>query len=186
MKLNEIRDNPGAANAHARRPRHRLGQGQDLRPRRQGPDARTGVAINGFEGGQMPLHRRLPKRGFTNIFRKDYVVVNLGSCSRRSRPASWTPASRSRGEPGGGRRAAPGSATAFVCSPRASSTRAVTIKCRRRLEGGDRRGREGRRHGDGRRVPPKAAKRKPAVIRNRVRNWPALLRRRRPSVSTER
>jgi large subunit ribosomal protein L15 len=40
--------------------------------------ARSGVSINGFEGGQMPIHRRLPKRGFNNIFRKNYVEVNLG------------------------------------------------------------------------------------------------------------
>ena len=44
----------------------------------KGQTARTGVAINGFEGGQMPLHRRLPKRGFNNIFRRDFVEVNLG------------------------------------------------------------------------------------------------------------
>ncbi|HCD20586.1 MAG TPA: 50S ribosomal protein L15, partial [Alphaproteobacteria bacterium] len=44
----------------------------------KGQKARSGVSINGFEGGQMPIHRRLPKRGFTNIFRKKYVEVNLG------------------------------------------------------------------------------------------------------------
>lgn len=44
----------------------------------KGQTSRTGVAIKGFEGGQMPLHRRLPKRGFTNIFAKDYAVANLG------------------------------------------------------------------------------------------------------------
>jgi large subunit ribosomal protein L15 len=44
----------------------------------KGQTSRTGVAIKGFEGGQMPLHRRLPKRGFTNIFAKDYSVANLG------------------------------------------------------------------------------------------------------------
>ena len=44
----------------------------------KGQTARSGVALNGFEGGQTPLHRRLPKRGFTNIFRKEFTVVNLG------------------------------------------------------------------------------------------------------------
>ena len=44
----------------------------------KGQKARSGVAIKGFEGGQMPIHRRLPKRGFKNIFRKDYVTINLG------------------------------------------------------------------------------------------------------------
>jgi large subunit ribosomal protein L15 len=45
----------------------------------KGQTSRSGVAINGFEGGQMPLHMRLPKRGFNNIFRKDYAVINLGT-----------------------------------------------------------------------------------------------------------
>ena len=44
----------------------------------KGQKARSGVAIKGFEGGQMPIHRRLPKRGFKNIFRKEYVPINLG------------------------------------------------------------------------------------------------------------
>ena len=44
----------------------------------KGQKSRSGVSIKGFEGGQMPIHRRLPKRGFTNIFRKDYVPINLG------------------------------------------------------------------------------------------------------------
>ena len=45
----------------------------------KGQKARSGVAIKGFEGGQMPIHRRLPKRGFKNIFRKEYVAINLGN-----------------------------------------------------------------------------------------------------------
>ena len=48
----------------------------------KGQKARSGVAIKGFEGGQMPIHRRLPKRGFKNIFRKDYVTINLGIIQR--------------------------------------------------------------------------------------------------------
>src|ERR1700726_5269519 len=80
MKLNEIADNPGA-----RKPRMRVGRGIGSGKGKtggrggKGQTARSGVAINGFEGGQMPLHRRLPKRGFSNkIFQKDYKVVNLG------------------------------------------------------------------------------------------------------------
>ncbi|HEX3883018.1 MAG TPA: 50S ribosomal protein L15 [Stellaceae bacterium] len=80
MKLNEIRDNPGA-HYRAKRVGRGIGSGKGKTSGRggKGQTARSGVAINGFEGGQTPLHRRLPKRGFTNIFRKDYVVVNLGS-----------------------------------------------------------------------------------------------------------
>ena len=48
----------------------------------KGQKARSGVAIKGFEGGQMPIHRRLPKRGFKNIFRKEYVPVNLGTIQK--------------------------------------------------------------------------------------------------------
>ena len=79
MKLNEIRDNPGA-HYRAKRVGRGIGSGKGKTSGRggKGQTARTGVALNGFEGGQTPLHRRLPKRGFTNIFRKEYVVVNLG------------------------------------------------------------------------------------------------------------
>jgi large subunit ribosomal protein L15 len=80
MKLNEISDNPGA-----RTPRKRVGRGigsglgKTSGKGHKGQKSRRGVAINGYEGGQMPLHRRLPKRGFTNApFKRDYVEVNLG------------------------------------------------------------------------------------------------------------
>ncbi len=79
MKLNEIRDNPGA-----RRPKMRIsrgigsGKGKTGGRGGKGQTARTGVSINGFEGGQMPLYRRLPKRGFTNIFARKFAEVNLG------------------------------------------------------------------------------------------------------------
>ncbi len=83
MKLNEIRDNDGA-HYRAKRVGRGIGSGKGKTSGRggKGQTARSGVAINGFEGGQTPLHRRLPKRGFTNIFRKDYVVVNLGSLQK--------------------------------------------------------------------------------------------------------
>ena len=80
MKLNEIRDNPGA-HYRAKRVGRGIGSGKGKTSGRggKGQTARSGVAINGFEGGQTPLHRRLPKRGFNNkIFQRDYKVVNLG------------------------------------------------------------------------------------------------------------
>jgi large subunit ribosomal protein L15 len=78
MKLNELSDTPGASKKRKRVGRG-IGSGKGKTAGRgvKGQKARAGVAINGFEGGQMPLHRRLPKRGFTNIFRKDYVEVSI-------------------------------------------------------------------------------------------------------------
>lgn len=79
MRLNELSDNPGATS-----PRKRVGRGtgsglgKTSGKGHKGQKARSGVAINGFEGGQMPIYRRLPKRGFTNLFRKQYGVINLG------------------------------------------------------------------------------------------------------------
>ena len=79
MKLNEIADRPGSRKAPIRVGRG-IGSGKGKTSGRgvKGQKARTGVAVKGFEGGQMPLHRRLPKRGFNNIFRKDYNEVSLG------------------------------------------------------------------------------------------------------------
>ncbi len=78
MKLNELADNPGARKARKRVGRGiGSGLGKTAGKGHKGAKARSGVAIKGFEGGQMPLHRRLPKRGFNNIFRRDYVEVNL-------------------------------------------------------------------------------------------------------------
>ncbi len=80
MKLNQIRDNPGA-HYRAKRVGRGIGSGKGKTSARggKGQTARTGVALNGFEGGQTPLHRRLPKRGFNNkMFRPDFKVVNLG------------------------------------------------------------------------------------------------------------
>ena len=79
MKLTEIADNPGARKSR-RRVGRGIGSGKGKTAGRgvKGQKARTGVAVKGFEGGQMPLHRRLPKRGFKNIFAKDFNEVNLG------------------------------------------------------------------------------------------------------------
>ena len=78
MKLNEIKDNAGATKSRIRVGRG-IGSGKGKTAGRgvKGQKARTGVAIKGFEGGQMPLHRRLPKRGFNNIFRLDFAEINL-------------------------------------------------------------------------------------------------------------
>lgn len=78
MKLNDLRDNAGATHSKKRLGRG-IGSGSGKTGGRgvKGQKARSGVAINGFEGGQMPLYRRLPKRGFTNIFAKSYVTVSL-------------------------------------------------------------------------------------------------------------
>ena len=79
MKLNELRDNPGAT-----KPRKRIGRGPGSGTGKtggrgiKGQKSRSGVAINGYEGGQMPLYQRLPKRGFNKPNRKRYAVVNLG------------------------------------------------------------------------------------------------------------
>ena len=78
MKLNQLSDNP-----QARQDRKRIGRGigsgtgKTSGRGHKGQKSRSGVSIKGFEGGQMPLHRRLPKRGFKNIFRKNFVTINL-------------------------------------------------------------------------------------------------------------
>jgi large subunit ribosomal protein L15 len=84
MKLNELRDNPGARKRKMRIGRG-IGSGKGKTGGRgvKGQTSRTGVALNGFEGGQMSIYRRLPKRGFNNYkFRTVYAVVNLGDLQR--------------------------------------------------------------------------------------------------------
>ncbi len=78
MKLNELRDNEGARNKFKRVGRG-IGSGKGKTSGRgvKGQKARTGVSLNGFEGGQLPIYRRMPKRGFVNIFRKEYAPINL-------------------------------------------------------------------------------------------------------------
>ncbi|MGP3697906.1 50S ribosomal protein L15 [Rhodobacter sp. NSM] len=79
MKLNELRDNEGAARKKKRVARGPgSGKGKTAGRGIKGQKSRSGVALNGYEGGQMPLYRRLPKRGFTKPNRKEYAVVNLG------------------------------------------------------------------------------------------------------------
>jgi large subunit ribosomal protein L15 len=83
MKLNDIRDNPGARKGRVRVGRG-IGSGKGKTGGRgqKGQKSRSGVAIKGFEGGQMPLHMRLPKRGFNNPFAKDYAEINLGQVQK--------------------------------------------------------------------------------------------------------
>jgi len=80
MKLNEIRDNSGARKSRMRVGRGiGSGKGKTAGRGQKGAKARSGVSVNGFEGGQMPLHMRIPKRGFSNkAFAKNYAEVNLG------------------------------------------------------------------------------------------------------------
>ncbi len=83
MKLHELSDNAGA-----RQSRKRVGRGAGSGLGKtggrgiKGQKSRSGVAVKGFEGGQMPIHRRLPKRGFNNIFRKSFAIVNLRDIQR--------------------------------------------------------------------------------------------------------
>jgi large subunit ribosomal protein L15 len=80
VKLNELRDNPGAR-YKAKRLGRGIGSGKGKTSGKgvKGQKAREGVALNGFEGGQLPIYRRLPKRGFVNPFRKEYAPLNIGA-----------------------------------------------------------------------------------------------------------
>jgi len=83
MKLNDIRDNDGARKSRMRVGRGiGSGKGKTAGRGQKGQKSREGVSIKGFEGGQMPLHMRLPKRGFNNPFAKDYAEVNLGQVQK--------------------------------------------------------------------------------------------------------
>lgn len=83
MKLNEIRDNPGAR-LKSKRLGRGIGSGKGKTSGKgvKGQKAREGVALNGFEGGQLPIYRRLPKRGFKNPFRKEYAPLNLDTLEK--------------------------------------------------------------------------------------------------------
>ncbi len=79
MKLNDIRDNPGARKKPICVGRGiGCGKGKTCGRGVKGQKSRTGVSLRGFDGGQMPLHRRIPKRGFNNIFAMDYSEINIG------------------------------------------------------------------------------------------------------------
>ncbi len=83
MKLNELRDNEGARKDRIRVGRGiSSGKGKTAGRGQKGQKSRSGVSINGFQGGQMPIYRQLPKRGFNNRFAKEYAVVNLDSIQK--------------------------------------------------------------------------------------------------------
>ena len=83
MKLNDLRDNKGARKSRVRVGRGiGSGLGKTAGRGQKGQTSRSGVSIFGFEGGQMPLHMRIPKRGFNNIFAKDYAEVNVGAIQK--------------------------------------------------------------------------------------------------------
>ncbi len=83
MKLNELRDNPGASRTKKRVARGPgSGKGKTAGRGIKGQKSRSGVAINAYEGGQMPLYQRLPKRGFNKPNRKSFAVVNLGAIEK--------------------------------------------------------------------------------------------------------
>src|SRR5678815_831877 len=83
MKLNELKDNEGARKGRMRVGRGiGSGKGKTAGRGQKGQKSRSGVSVYGFEGGQMPLHMRLPKRGFNNIFAKDYAEVNIGAVQK--------------------------------------------------------------------------------------------------------
>ena len=83
MKLNELRDNAGSR-LKSKRLGRGIGSGKGKTSGKgvKGQKAREGVALNGFEGGQLPIYRRLPKRGFHNLFRKEYAPVNVGALEK--------------------------------------------------------------------------------------------------------
>ena len=83
MKLNDLHDNPGARKSRVRVGRGiGSGVGKTSGRGQKGQKSRSGVAIKGFEGGQMPLHMRIPKRGFNNVFRIEYAEINLGTLQK--------------------------------------------------------------------------------------------------------
>lgn len=93
MKLNELRDNPGA-HLKSKRLGRGIGSGKGKTSGKgvKGQKAREGVALNGFEGGQLPIYRRLPKRGFKNPTRKEYAPVNLDAVEKAVEAGKLDPA----------------------------------------------------------------------------------------------
>ena len=137
MKLNDIRDNEGARHRKMRVGRGiGSGKGKTAGRGQKGAKSRSGVSINGFEGGQMPLHMRIPKRGFNNIFAKDYAEVNLGMIQKfidakkldagaTIDHAALTAAGLARGGKDGVRLLAKGSLTAKVTLSVAGASKAA-------------------------------------------------------------
>ena len=149
MKLNELRDNEGATHSKKRLGRG-IGSGSGKTAGRgvKGQKARSGVAINGFEGGQMPLYRRLPKRGFNNIFAKSFNVVSLAriqtAIDAKKLDAKETVTVEALVKAGVIRRAKDG----VRLLARRRTEGEVDIRRRGRLQGRDRKGRKGRGIGE--------------------------------------
>ena len=149
MKLSDIADNAGSRKKRMRVGRG-IGSGKGKTGGRggKGQTARSGVRIKGFEGGQMPLHRRLPKRGFNNIFRVEFAEINLdriqAAIDAKPIDAKETVNAEVAGEI---RRDAPRQGRRPAARPRRDQGEA-DYRGSRRLEVRDRGGREGRRHGE--------------------------------------
>ncbi len=93
MKLNELSDNPGARKRRMRVGRGiGSGKGKTAGRGQKGQKSRSGVSIKGFEGGQMPLHMRLPKRGFNKPGRADYAIINIGTLQKAVEAGRLDPA----------------------------------------------------------------------------------------------
>ena len=149
MKLSDIADNAGSRKKRMRVGRG-IGSGKGKTAGRggKGQTARSGVRIKGFEGGQMPLHRRLPKRGFNNIFRLDFAEINLDrlqeAIDAKLVDAKETITVESLVKAGVIRRAKDG----VRLLGRGELKAKLDDRGARRLEIRDRGGREGRRHGE--------------------------------------
>src|SRR6202042_3333867 len=99
MKLNEIRNNPGARKRKAKLGRgSSSGLGKTSGRGVKGAKARTGNQVHGFEGGQMPLHMRMPKRGFRNIFANDFAELNIGRLQKAVDDKKLDPSAKITGE----------------------------------------------------------------------------------------
>ena len=148
MKLNELHDNPGATKKQKRVARGPgSGKGKTAGRGIKGQKSRSGVAIGGYEGGQMPLYRRLPKRGFTKPNQKQFAVINLGLIQKFIGLGKLD----AKAEITEDMLVAAGltgtSATASACWPRARSNHGQAGR-HRRFRGRDRGGRRGGRHAD--------------------------------------
>ena len=129
MKLHELHDNPGATRKKKRVARGPgSGKGKTAGRGIKGQKSRSGVAINAYEGGQMPLYMRLPKRGFTNIRTARATPSSTSACCRSSStPARSTPAPRSPRTRWSRAAWCGASSTASGCSPRATLTAKLTM-----------------------------------------------------------
>ena len=165
MKLNDIRDNDGARKGRMRVGRGiGSGKGKTAGRGQKGAKARSGVSVNGFEGGQMPLHMRIPKRGFNNIFAKDYAEVNVArSSDDRCQEVDAQGHAHDALKAAGSRRAAKDGS--------AGSARRINTKLtvgRRRLQGRDRGGRKSRGKVEGSRRAGPSTRRRPRAASNKA------------------